>query len=145
MFALKGRGLIDLVLQHLPEGIERLMQKRHTKWCDSAWLVPWSVEDEVGATLRVTLKSSQDAFSVSWGAALNDCSKVEIYLYDGDVANWLCKAATGEDSQSVLAAREEIRLLSGKMVRCLDAKDLVGKVIEKIQSAVVAHKMLEAA
>jgi hypothetical protein len=144
MFALRGKKLIEVVLQHIPEDIERLMQKRHTKWCDDARLVPWSRGEgggEIGATLRVSPRFSQETYALSWGAALNASSTVEIFLYEGDVAHLIYRAASGTEERD--AAKREIQHLAYNKTKCKDVKDLVSKIIQKIQDAVVAHKMLE--
>jgi hypothetical protein len=145
MFALKGRGLIDLVLQHLPEGIEKAMQKRHTKWCEDSSLFPWSSGEEIGATLRISFKRGLpgETFALSWGVVFEGRElRPEIIFYEGDVAGLMDTAVRDGTRSGGVEARQEIDRIAARGVKVAE-RDFVGKVIEKIQSAAVAHKMLE--
>jgi hypothetical protein len=149
MFVLVGKDLVDLVTRRIPEVVEKVMQRGHSKWCDSARIVPWSAGDEVGATLRVSIKpssvrASRGDFALSWGVALNGQSKMEIALYDGDMAGLLHESLFGRDGQV-----DDVRLdldsaIKGR-VGCADVNVLVSRVVEKVRNAVVAHKMMEGA
>lgn len=142
MFALRGKKLIEVVLQRIPDDIERLMQKRHTKWCNDAQIVPWSAREEIGATLRISPRFSPEDYALSWGAHLNQASVVEIYLYEGDMARNLFDAATNPLEEVRTESIRAVSILSSGGIKCKDVTDLVGKIIERIQNVVVAHKMM---
>lgn len=145
MFALKEKDQIDLVTRLLPEGIEKAMQKRHTKWCDDVSLLPWTSGDEIGATLRIYFKrgSPGEIFALSWGVVFEGREfRPEIILYEGDVAGQMDTVVRQGAKRGGEEARQEIERIAAQGVKCAE-RDFVGKVIEKIQSAVVAHKMLE--
>lgn len=147
MFVMAGKDLMYLVTWRIPEVVEKVMQKGHSKWCDSARIVPWSAGEEVGATLRFSIKrGSKGDFALSWGAAYDEHSKVSLTLYDGDVAGLLYDAVFGPGGPD-RADNAKIDLdgtVKGR-VECVAVKDLVSRIVEKIRNVAVAHKMMEGA
>src|SRR3990170_8940786 len=132
MFVIAGTSLIEMVTKCIPAGIERVMQKRHTKWCDHAKVVPWTAGDVVGGTIRISMgRSLPDYYSISWGAEFDERSNVDMFLYEGDVAEVIFRAAMEDDVDGGM--RQDLRRIFERRVRCGKATDLVSRVIQMIQ------------
>lgn len=129
------------MLHDIPDSIERKMKRFHQKWFkDGAVLLPWSVGEEIGATLR--LKCGEEAFAISWGCVGETVFKV----YDGDVAGEITAAVNngGKDNEEMARAREEIWRLAAEGSRaCWSMEEVVNDVIKRIKLAGLAMRMMK--
>jgi hypothetical protein len=137
MFSI-GRFHVQEVLHDIPDAIERKMKRFHQKWFkEAATLRPWSVGDEVGATLR--LKCDGNEFAISWGCA----SVREFTVYDGDVAGEIATAANSEEKEKVEAARDRVFQMAVEGIPFRTMEDLVGDVLKRIKSVGLAMRLMK--
>lgn len=139
MFSI-GRLRVYRVFHDIPDSIERKMKRFHQKWFkEGVALIPWSVGEEIGATLR--MKCGEESFAISWGCA----NETAFRVYDGDVAGEITAAVNGEkENEKMARAREEIWRLAAEGSRaCWSMEEVVNDVIKRIKLAGLAMRMMK--